>query len=531
MASNKHPALPATDDTGDDTSSTPDADGASTNSSPHAEEQPTPQADEPPLGHPFMNWMRQLDLRREHGWIGGVAAGIATRLAIDPLIVRGILVVVAVLGGPAILLYAAAWLLVADQNDSIHLENFFRRKIERAHAGIAGLLVLSMLPTAQGFWGVGSFVAGPPSWGTDVARALWTVLLIAGLAALVVWIARLARSSSSAPYVAPIVVPATTNDDPSTVPEPHISSDSSDFSSDAGTLPMSVTALAAHPPADASAQDVAAWREQRELWKAQSAAWKAQQQVDAQAIRRQRTAEARERAQSAAAAAAARHRERRRLSPRLPAAIQAVVIGLALVGYGITAVVSTSASNSPPVAAATGLAVALLIFGFAIVIGGILRRRSAFLGFIAGVTVLAAVVAFALPENRTLVLPSATLSEGRTAQPWGKAYINTLQSDPATIYDVWQGAGELEVFINEGTTVTFDVRSPQSSVCIANLQSEENSEGFAGEYDCRDPSSQTNEFDRWQVTIGDPEASDFRTIHLWQQRGRVVIYNDNPTAP
>ncbi|CAN5229805.1 hypothetical protein BH09ACT5_BH09ACT5_21120 [soil metagenome] len=52
----------------------------------------------------FFGWMRGLGVRREPGWIGGVCAGIAARLGIDPLIVRGIAVVVAVLGGPAFLL-------------------------------------------------------------------------------------------------------------------------------------------------------------------------------------------------------------------------------------------------------------------------------------------------------------------------------------------------------------------------------------------------------------------------------------------
>ncbi|MEP6480047.1 MAG: PspC domain-containing protein, partial [Rhodoglobus sp.] len=60
----------------------------------------------------FFEWMRSIGIRREPGWIGGVGSGIATRLGIDPLIVRGIIVVAAILGGPAFLLYAAAWLLL-----------------------------------------------------------------------------------------------------------------------------------------------------------------------------------------------------------------------------------------------------------------------------------------------------------------------------------------------------------------------------------------------------------------------------------
>src|SRR5690554_7739636 len=76
----------------------------------------------PPPSHPFFQWMRGLGITREPGWLGGVAAGLGTRLGIDPILVRGILVVVALLGAPALLLYAAAWLLLPDLEGRIHLE-------------------------------------------------------------------------------------------------------------------------------------------------------------------------------------------------------------------------------------------------------------------------------------------------------------------------------------------------------------------------------------------------------------------------
>jgi phage shock protein PspC (stress-responsive transcriptional regulator) len=116
-------------------------------------------------GSRFFSWLRSIDIRREQGWIGGVCAGIATRLGIDPLIVRGIAVVVAVLGGPAILLYAAAWLLLPDASDRIHLEDVFRGRFEPVIAAIGGLFVLAMLPVAQGFWFLGAGYWGAPDWG------------------------------------------------------------------------------------------------------------------------------------------------------------------------------------------------------------------------------------------------------------------------------------------------------------------------------------------------------------------------------
>ena len=93
--------------------------------------------------------MRGLRIPRQPGWIGGVCAGIAARLGIDPIIVRGIVVVIAVLGGPALLLYAAAWLLLPDSYDRIHLQEAIRGNFDKAHAGIG---VMFLLYTGWGMW-------------------------------------------------------------------------------------------------------------------------------------------------------------------------------------------------------------------------------------------------------------------------------------------------------------------------------------------------------------------------------------------
>ena len=76
--------------------------------------------------------------------------------------------------------------------------------------------------------------------------------------------------------------------------------------------------------------------------------------------------------------------------------------------------------------------------------------------------------------------------------------------------------------------MTLDVRSPRSSVCIGNLRSDENNAGFNGEFDCLDATSRGSTFERWQVTIGDPDATFTHTVHLWQQEGQVRVFNDNP---
>jgi hypothetical protein len=93
---------PPTDDA-QPTGDTPAADDASARGA-----QPTPpQHGTPPHGAPgtnrFFTWMRGLAIVRQNGWIGGVCGGVAARLGIDPIIVRGIAVVVVILGGPALL--------------------------------------------------------------------------------------------------------------------------------------------------------------------------------------------------------------------------------------------------------------------------------------------------------------------------------------------------------------------------------------------------------------------------------------------
>ena len=116
------------DNTSESTSSTP----------------PAPAA--PPPSNPFFTWMRGLGITREPGWLGGVAAGVGVRLGIDPILGRGIFVVVARIGAPALLLYAAAWLLLPDLEGRIHLERLARGQFDGAIIGIGVVAVLAFLP-------------------------------------------------------------------------------------------------------------------------------------------------------------------------------------------------------------------------------------------------------------------------------------------------------------------------------------------------------------------------------------------------
>ncbi|HEY9423617.1 MAG TPA: PspC domain-containing protein, partial [Microterricola sp.] len=87
--------------------------------------------------HGFFAWLRSLGLQRQPGWIGGVASGVAARIGIDPIIVRGILVVLAIFAAPVLLFYGVAWLLLPDSDGRIHLQRLLNGDPQPALAGIA----------------------------------------------------------------------------------------------------------------------------------------------------------------------------------------------------------------------------------------------------------------------------------------------------------------------------------------------------------------------------------------------------------
>ena len=142
-------------------------------------------------GNGFFSWIRGLGITRsEERWFAGVAGGIAAKAGIDPLIVRGIFVVLALLGGPGVLLYLAAWLLLPDTTGKIHAEDIFRG---RASGGvIAGAIVLAaifVLPLIFGITSAGFSIFGVGPWGWDLWGNLGIPGWLTGTIAWLFWIA------------------------------------------------------------------------------------------------------------------------------------------------------------------------------------------------------------------------------------------------------------------------------------------------------------------------------------------------------
>jgi len=290
---------------------------------------PTPEAS-PATENRFFQWIRSLGIRRQQGWIGGVAGGIAQRNGIDPLIVRGILVVVALFGAPALLIYAAAWLLLPDADDKIHLEEAIAGRFEAPLAGIGALVALSFIPVAPGLW----FFPGFGGWdvGSNVGRIIWTLALIGALVWFFIWISQ--RGTG----------PAVPNPTPFATPAPPA------------------------PPTGAQPEDVAAWRASQAEWKAQHNNWRNHQASEA-------TKAARERARAASAERARLYNEERERS-RPNHLVSFIVVGTAILVGAIVALAVGGGESLDVGVMRAALGSALAVLGLGVLAAGALGKRS-----------------------------------------------------------------------------------------------------------------------------------------------------------
>jgi len=469
----------------------------------------TPAPPPPAAGNRFFEWMRGLGLTRQPGWIGGVCAGLAARLGIDPLIVRGIVVVLAVLGGPAFLLYAAAWLLLPDANDKIHLEQLIRGKLESPIAGIGALVLLSLLPIAQGFWYTGALYWGEPSWGEAIGRAFWTLVVLAGIVAFVIWVSR--RASGE-----PLVVPATTDDRPDTIPQPATATTVADPA--APVVPPRKPTLPEPPrlAPDATPEDVAVWRAQQEAFKAERDAFRAQTAAHARETARLRAQEARERTAQFTAEVAAQRAAWQAANPRAGAAYGAIALGTAALAGGIAVIVSPLREQQP---LTVGFAVAVIVLGLAIALAGILRRRTGFLTFVSVLVLIATLLSAVVPAGRS-VLPlgfSYGLSNavpGRYFQPAGNLTITLDPSLGGGTIDVWQGAGTIDVRLVEGMTARVAVESRDGEVWLG--------DGTGSAYAPLDGLALSDGTWRSNGVYGTGTVPTV-TVRIWQGSGSITI--------
>lgn len=313
----------------------------------------------------FFTWLRSLSLTREPGWLGGVASGIALRLRIDPLIVRGILVVLAILSFPVALVYALAWAFLPDHSGKIHAEEVSRGRVESGFVGAAVLFGIALLGLGDGgpwFWGDGDrwsaswdggWMHGSPGMAlAAVFGLLWTVAVIGGIVWLIVWLVRRSKTSAATPAQG----------------APGASSVAGPSAASATTV---ADATATAPiPGSAADSDMDAWRAQQSADRAQRDAF-----VSAdEAARRQAEADRLAAERRARLAEVERQRALRRRTRSHPL-YSLAAIGLALVAGAIT----TLALGGMEVErgdVVIGFAVALGVLGAAIIVNGVRGKRS-----------------------------------------------------------------------------------------------------------------------------------------------------------
>lgn len=143
---------------------------------------PVPPGPQPPQSDGFFSAIRRTGLyRSDERWVGGVAGGLAGRLGIDPLLVRGIVAVTFLLGGLGLVAYGVAWALLPEQRDGrIHLEETIRGRFDAALLGAAALVVLGLARGDSWFgWGANDGFGWFPGGLAVVALIVVVVLLVA----------------------------------------------------------------------------------------------------------------------------------------------------------------------------------------------------------------------------------------------------------------------------------------------------------------------------------------------------------------
>lgn len=477
------------------------------------ESQPTlaPPADAPPprpsRGDRFFDWTSSLGVVRADGWFGGVAAGVAARWGVDPLIVRGILVVLGVIGIPIALLYGAAWAVLPDADGRIPAQEARDGRFHAGQVGAAIFVAASFVPSPIGL------LLGLP------ASSVFAGVASDGLAAVTVIVA------SAAILFAVIVALLPRRRVGATPPPPQPDA------SDPVDEPVRPEEPAA-PGREADDDELARWREQHAEWKAQDQAWRREQQDAARAARDQLRRERQERTAAFAAEAAARRRERQTVAPRAPHAFVALAIGAALITGTIVALTAQAAD---PIA--SGLFVAALVLAGAMTVAGILRRRSGFLAFVTTLTLVGGLAATGFTAARVLHLGSWGISnvEGPFSseadpfvQPWGDLSISLQDTGEGGIMRVEKRSGATSVYINNRVRVDATIVTETAAVGVSTP-----SEGWVdvGVFEDVVRTTTPDGRTRYSFTLGSESARTTETLVIEQDSGYIDLNPEADIAP
>ena len=412
----------------------------------------TPDSDTtvpPPPAGGFFAWIRNLDIvRSSDRWFTGVAGGIAAKAKIDPLIVRGVFVVLALLGGPGILLYLIGWLLLPDTQGRIHLEEIIRG---RAQTGvlITAIVIAAVvfIPVIIGFlfappaalWGWGGWgLAGVPDWiSATIAWICWIgILVFAGI-----WLRRtlLERGRKQREEAAqnPQAAQAAQAAQAPQAAQTTQTAQTAGFSDQSASNPQSPPAPPAPPAAPTTPTSPTDDWSQRVGEKAEE--WG------------KRAGEAGERwgenFSKQADDWSARYSEHHE-AHKLGAAHTIITIALALLVGGLTAlwvsnsgafsevqIGGASSENTTPVAVLAALVAALAVCAISLIVAGIRGRHTGWVGFLAACGVIALLFTAVLPWG-TRFQPFGTLEVTGVSEPGALLLAGNARIDLTSLDDL-----------------------------------------------------------------------------------------------
>ncbi|MFE5411009.1 PspC domain-containing protein [Microbacterium sp. NPDC056569] len=537
-----------------------------TTTAPPADPGPPPTA---PPGLPtgsdrFFSWVEGLGVVRADGWLGGVCGGLAARLRIDPIIVRGIFVVVALFGFPALLVYAIAWALLPDATGRIHLRELFHGRYDAAMTGVFILAAVGFVPVVPWLrnillWPLWALTGFAP-WAWDGSSAIWdlgaplggvgVLLVLALIGTAVYFIVRAAQagrpSRTGAPMASAQPVPAASDSGDAVSP---LAAEAAGFADPAGRAPAGSATGAdtdAAPPGAAPAPDTgdapvadwrADWRARQEEWRVQNDAWRRSQQDEARAAREQARRERHAHGAAFALEAEERRRVRRATRPRTSFVFVLTALGGAVVAGALAVLIALGDPALTGFAAAIGILSAAMVVSLAMVVAGIARRRSGFLTAVAIVLVTVGIVTAIASGPRSFVLGNVGLGTSTVpttiVQPFGSTDISVLplsdeeNVDAGTI-TIRKSTGVTYITVNPGTAVEIEARLGAGRVEVQRVGPQSNAvedEPVAlrpGE----DGTSEWTWFTRNTAAAGDPATR--QKIVLEQGLGSVYVTVSEP---
>ena len=453
----------------------------------------------------FFSWVEGLGIVRADGWLGGVCGGLAARLRIDPIIVRGIFVVVALFGFPALLVYAIAWALLPDTSGRIHLRELLHGRYDAAMTGVFILAVVGFVPVVPWLrnilmWPLWALTGFAP-WAWD-GSGIWdlgspfggigVILALALIGTAVYFIVRAAQAGRPSRAGAPMASapPAPVASHSGVDAASPLAADAAGISDPAGRAPAGSatgpeTVPAPAPDAgDAAAADWRAdWRASQEEWRVQNDAWRRSQQDAARAAREQARRERHAHGAVYAAEAEERRRVRRATRPRTSFVFVVTALGAAIVAGALTVLIALGDPTLAGFAAAIGMLSAAIVVSLAMVVAGIARRRSGFLTAVAIVLVTIGVVTAIASGPRSFVLGNVGLGTSTVpttiVQPFGSTDITVLplsedeNVDAGTI-TIRKSTGVTYITVNPGTAVEIEARLGAGRVEVQRLDPRSN---------------------------------------------------------